>query len=89
MTVADARALLETLARRGFEVTLAAGESGRGPHQRFRVRGPAPVPAPLRAALVAHRSEVAALLATYPCTQCGRFHFPRPVRCYWCRSGPR
>lgn len=22
---------------------------------------------------------------TFPCTTCGRFAFPRPLVCYWCR----
>lgn len=32
-----------------------------------------------------HKRELVELLTTHPCTNCGRFAFPVPTRCYWCR----
>lgn len=73
--------LVERLAEVNVRLRLEAGE--------LRARAPKGALGPeLVAAIATHRPSLLALLApraTYPCTACGRFAFPAPATCYWCR----
>jgi hypothetical protein len=42
----------------------------------------------LREGIRTHREELVRLLQapTHPCSTCGRFSFPRPTVCRWCRA---
>ena len=71
--------LVRDLARRGVVLRVDGAV--------LRARGPAgAVTAELREAIAARRSEVLALLTSHPCVDCGRFAYPAPTRCYWCRQ---
>lgn len=73
--------ILTELHRRGARV-LAIGD-------RLRVRpGPEGLTDELRAAIREHKLEVIALLETptHTCGCCGRFAYPKPTVCYWCRK---
>lgn len=64
-----------------------------GARLRVRVPDPALLDDALREAIRARKAEIIELLnqPAHPCDNCGRFAFPRPTRCFWCRraSGER
>jgi hypothetical protein len=77
----SALATLSELHRRGARV-LASGDT-------LRVRpGPEGLTDDLRDAIRANKAEIIALLETpvHSCSRCGRFAFPKPTTCYWCRQ---
>ena len=77
----DALALLAEL-RRQKVALLASGTS-------LRVRpGPDGLTDEIRAEIRAHKFELIALLETPTpsCERCGRFAFPSPTTCHWCRK---
>jgi len=43
------------------------------------------LPVARQAALLANRAFTPT--PAHPCASCGRFAFPQPTRCFWCRSG--
>ena len=53
---------------------------------RLRVRAGLLAPE-LRDEVRSHRDDLITLLTvpTHPCSSCGRFAFPRPTVCHWCR----
>lgn len=56
---------------------------------RLRASAPAGVITPeLRTVIADWKDELLALVTPHPCTGCGKFAFPAPTRCYWCRSTP-
>ena len=73
--------ILTELHRRGSRV-LAIGD-------RLRVRpGPEALTDELRAAIREHKLAIIALMETpaHSCLHCGRFAYPKPTVCYWCRK---
>lgn len=55
---------------------------------RIRVQyGPEGITDTLRDEIRAQKAEILTLLntPTHGCTSCGRFAFPAPTTCYWCR----
>ena len=80
--VGSARWLLRELAAKGITIVRL--------EDRLRVSAPPGVfTAEYRELVMAMKPEIIAALTTYPCTDCGRFQFMAPTRCYWCRTlGP-
>ena len=77
--MSSALALLRELRDLGVEV--------RADPPEILVRGP--VDEQLRLRLRAEKAELLRHLedaATYRCDLCGRFTFPEPTTCYWCRD---
>ncbi len=68
--------------RKSGAMLLASGTS-------LKVRpGPGGLTDDLREAIRAHKPELIALLETpsHGCERCGRFAYPKPTLCYWCRK---
>jgi hypothetical protein len=77
----SARELLTDLQARGIGLRVRNGQ--------LEVSDPGSSLTPdLRSAAVAHRSALVALLQApaHPCSDCGRFAFPQPTVCHWCRK---
>ena len=73
--------LLAELRKSGAVLLSSAGN--------LRVRpGPAGLSDELRSAIRTHKAEVIALLETptHSCERCGRFAYPKPTVCHWCRK---
>jgi hypothetical protein len=82
IALVEAHALLRDLEQRGVVVSAAEG--------RLHVRAPVGrLTREDREALAGCRDALVAALETHPCTDCGRYRFVRPTRCYWCRQGRR
>ena len=72
------RELVETCRRMNVELRREGdGLRVRDPHGR--------VTPPLLGLLREHKADVLAELPL-PCTGCGRFAFPKPMKCRWCRT---
>jgi hypothetical protein len=77
----NALSILAELRKNGATL-LASGTS-------LRVRpGPGGLTEQLREAIRANKPQLIALLETptHSCERCGRFAYPKPTTCHWCRK---
>ena len=73
-----AREVIETLNSKGCSIRKAGDE--------LRVRAPKGILTPdMIDTLKVRKQEIIRLLTSHPCTVCGRFAFPEPTTCYFCR----
>lgn len=76
--VGAARWLLRELAARGITITCLA--------DRLRVMSPqGAFTDEYRELVTSMKAEIIEALRTHPCSDCGRYAFPEPTRCFWCR----